>query len=486
MAEYAPIAANSLAPRDEAEDTVPSQVAASKHNSALRDERTNTTAAQPTASPNSSATHATAGEPIVAVAEAPSQSKIPVPSPITTNSDLSAQTASTASNKDNTSAAESTIAYLSSLRASHYATPSNALPELRTTLPLSPPAYLHFLALLKPLHDLRKFLRLTHGPRFEYSSARSELTFRRRCSEHDFVTREFAARCLQRQINALRKQEQHEELKEYMWGICSRNHAKLALDFDWPRPRLAKGADVDVPERLRGLSRRCPDSFFWHLEDEEVHATVVVEVAYAQSQRELKQMAQDIVCGTKGKVAAVVGIKLDYGKSGRAWISLWRPQSTVTSSGKKVLGMGAEVEKEVSATDAQGTSPRLRKADKHIPLAQLWRNKDKSPVTSMPAIMLPLTDFIPEHVMPHPALRALAAVAPITITAEHLCETFGVWEERMLNPPVPKLGEDFDDFVYADESERRGFVEQYDSNESDGSLWLDREEEESSDVGRAD
>lgn len=110
---------------------------------------------------------------------------------------------------------------------------------------------------------------------------------------------------------------------------------KLALDSDWLRMARVE----EVSEHLRGLSRKNPDVYFSHIRDRKRRPTIVVEVAYCQSQRTLKRAAREYIIGTQGKVNAVIGVKLDYQKSNRAWIWLWRPRITLADDGVEVVGV---------------------------------------------------------------------------------------------------------------------------------------------------
>ncbi|OAA33796.1 hypothetical protein AAL_01261 [Moelleriella libera RCEF 2490] len=98
---------------------------------------------------------------------------------------------------------------------------------------------------------------------------------------------------------------------------------KLQYERDFVDIRLAGSSDVSLSGRKQS---RSPDIQFRHL----LHAKprVIIEVAYSQSLKELRDVAEDYILETDGQVRRVYGIKLSPLGGKPLTISEWRPKIT--------------------------------------------------------------------------------------------------------------------------------------------------------------
>lgn len=65
--------------------------------------------------------------------------------------------------------------------------------------------------------------------------------------------------------------------------------------------------------------------------------TVVIEVSFSQKQKDLKDLAEDYILGSDGNVLVVIGLDIEYRRSKRATLSVWRPRYEKDSDGHHVL-----------------------------------------------------------------------------------------------------------------------------------------------------
>lgn len=109
---------------------------------------------------------------------------------------------------------------------------------------------------------------------------------------------------------------------------------------------LAKGIDSENSTLLplEDGASRYPDARFRHVKA--VHPGVIIEISNSQTTKDLGYLADQYIVETSGSVKVVVGIKLDYGRTLKAELSLWRPQ-IVEESGQKRLISRQEVSSEV-------------------------------------------------------------------------------------------------------------------------------------------
>lgn len=105
---------------------------------------------------------------------------------------------------------------------------------------------------------------------------------------------------------------------------------------------------IDLPEVMDDgeteYSRREPDASFGHHQAH--YPGVIIEVCYSQKSREIPYLADDYILNTDGNVKVVVGLDIDYKKSQRARLSVWRPEY-VLNDGELEFRTAAVVEAEV-------------------------------------------------------------------------------------------------------------------------------------------
>lgn len=70
---------------------------------------------------------------------------------------------------------------------------------------------------------------------------------------------------------------------------------------------------------------------------------VIIEVAYSQKRKQLAELANSYITGSRGGVGVVVGIDLPYRRRGESQLMIWRSKSATENSGE-----GAESEMTVS------------------------------------------------------------------------------------------------------------------------------------------
>ena len=52
----------------------------------------------------------------------------------------------------------------------------------------------------------------------------------------------------------------------------------------------------------------------------------MLEVAYSQKEKDLRDLAERYILGSDGNIRIVVGLGLNYRQPGKATISIWRPE----------------------------------------------------------------------------------------------------------------------------------------------------------------
>lgn len=81
-----------------------------------------------------------------------------------------------------------------------------------------------------------------------------------------------------------------------------------------------------------GFAKRSPDGQFQH--GQEKFPTVVLEVSYSQQRKDLVQLADDYIIGSRAGVGVVIGFDLEYRNSKEARVMLWRPKM-ITQDGSQ-------------------------------------------------------------------------------------------------------------------------------------------------------
>ena len=75
-----------------------------------------------------------------------------------------------------------------------------------------------------------------------------------------------------------------------------------------------------------------PDIMF--KQEDAIWPGVVIEVANSQKKKSLPDLADDYILGTYGSINVVVGLDLDYRKSKKASVSIWRLKSSINDDGE--------------------------------------------------------------------------------------------------------------------------------------------------------
>lgn len=216
--------------------------------------------------------------------------------------------------------------------------------DLYEELDLTPPEWLDLLNRLDNDWHMEKLFR--NALRYCYNSLTCKIIIQKNSDPHTWFVSAFEHILMQ---GLWKLEEQHPQLASYISNIKGRRSEMVHLDMH--RWSEQQGAD-QVPPEHRKLSHRRPDTWFCH-RDIAYHATVIVEVAYARSHKSLVDGARDFIYGDPSGVQTVIGIKMDHGRSEKAWISVLRPHITKTPDGRNILGLKYRVKERVSAIDAQ-------------------------------------------------------------------------------------------------------------------------------------
>lgn len=118
------------------------------------------------------------------------------------------------------------------------------------------------------------------------------------------------------------------------------DHTDLAAD-------LVKGIHFDnsLILELEDGATRYPDFQFGYKNNQ--YPAIIVEISDTQSQKDLKFLADHYIVQSTGSVNVVIGIKLDYEKTHKATISIWRPHLIEENNGKAYLTTREVVSSEV-------------------------------------------------------------------------------------------------------------------------------------------
>lgn len=97
-------------------------------------------------------------------------------------------------------------------------------------------------------------------------------------------------------------------------------------DSNSSNAELAKAIETDTSASITLLdgTLRYPDAQFRTRKS--LYPSVIIEVSNSQSEKNLAYLADQYIVETIGRVQVVIGVKLDYGTSLKAVLSLWRPQ----------------------------------------------------------------------------------------------------------------------------------------------------------------
>jgi hypothetical protein len=168
----------------------------------------------------------------------------------------------------------------------------------------------------------------------------------------------------------------------------------------------------------QGNNRHEPDSMFIH--EDARWPGVVMEVSYSQKKKSLVDLAENYILGSYGGVNMVVGLDLDYKKSKKATISIWRLKRFTKNDGEE-----GEV---VQTVNCQVGFP-LRLIAALTNTNKPFRDDHGNPVPApASSLKLALKDF---------AVRERADNVPdisVVIDSETLCELLGKaesWYQRM-------------------------------------------------------
>ncbi|TAQ84340.1 hypothetical protein B7494_g7348 [Chlorociboria aeruginascens] len=156
--------------------------------------------------------------------------------------------------------------------------------------------------------------------------------------------------------------------------------------------------------------RHEPDMTFKHRDA--AWPGVVIELAYSQKKKSLVDLADNYILGSYGGIGVVVGLDLDYKKSRKASISVWRLKISTGDDGK-VKGKVEQV------VDNQVTCPSTR-SEGSTNIEQLFRDAEGNHLHSPSSnLKLSLKDFATEkvaHGVPD---------FPIIIDSKTLCKLLG-------------------------------------------------------------
>lgn len=98
---------------------------------------------------------------------------------------------------------------------------------------------------------------------------------------------------------------------------------------------------TETREGEQTYSKREPDASFTHRLAR--FPGVIIEVCYSQKSRCVSHLADEYILNTDGSVNAVVALDIDYKRSKKATITVWRPEYT-TVDGVEELQATATVE----------------------------------------------------------------------------------------------------------------------------------------------
>jgi hypothetical protein len=105
--------------------------------------------------------------------------------------------------------------------------------------------------------------------------------------------------------------------------------------------------DYDDDDQSKPPNRdRNPDAAFQH--SEALWPGVIVEVANSQTKKSLVKLAEEYLLRSSGGIRVVIGLKLDYKKSKKAWFSIWRHKISMGDDGEPADELEEVVNHQVS------------------------------------------------------------------------------------------------------------------------------------------
>ncbi|MCJ1386985.1 hypothetical protein MMC17_010114 [Xylographa soralifera] len=130
---------------------------------------------------------------------------------------------------------------------------------------------------------------------YDWCPDESELIVRMPSSIHDIFT-ELVVDEIKSQLRSIEQEKGETTSDVYLFG--------------------SQTADGKVP-------KRSPDAAIAHTASQ--YPSVVVETSYPQKQK-LAKLADEYICGSDGNISVVLGFDIEYNRSKKASLSLWRPQ----------------------------------------------------------------------------------------------------------------------------------------------------------------
>ena len=88
--------------------------------------------------------------------------------------------------------------------------------------------------------------------------------------------------------------------------------------------------------------QQVPDSQFWH--EDARYPNVVLEVSYSQKSKNLPRIADNYIVDSAGSIGVVIGLDIEYKRSRRAAMFIWRPKIVDRGIGKPVEVSSEQVE----------------------------------------------------------------------------------------------------------------------------------------------
>jgi hypothetical protein len=115
------------------------------------------------------------------------------------------------------------------------------------------------------------------------------------------------------------------------------NHQLERLYADKSRPNVAALASsihccaTSNIEFLNGLNQdyslHSPDSSFQHIDA--TYPSLVIEISFSQKRKDLPQLADDYIIGSRGNIKLVIGFDIEYRYNKSATISIWESKEKI-------------------------------------------------------------------------------------------------------------------------------------------------------------
>jgi hypothetical protein len=130
----------------------------------------------------------------------------------------------------------------------------------------------------------------------------------------------------------------HESLGSYITQEILRQLDKIAQS-DNPSAIFARNiensasAEISFDDIEYGSHQ--PDASFQHFEAQ--YPGVILELSYSQKKKDLSRLANEYILGSDADIRVVIGIDVEYKRSKKASVSIWRPHIGVNDIGEKEL-----------------------------------------------------------------------------------------------------------------------------------------------------